>query len=98
MAKKTLLSPPNKVQVISMVKKYKNLTAARGQDDCLFFLDECQKYIFRLPNLKKMILFGVRSGSHIPGDKKANSDNSGSSGAVDATMAHPTPCSNGYRM
>ena len=37
MAKNTLLSPPNKVQVVSMVKKYKDLTAARGQDDCLFF-------------------------------------------------------------
>ena len=37
MAKNTLLSPPNKVQVVSMVKKYEDLTAARGQDDCLFF-------------------------------------------------------------
>ena len=68
-----------------MVKKYKDLTAARGQGDYLF-LGECQKYYFRLPNLKKVILFGVRSGSRIPGDKKANSDNSGSSGALDATM------------
>ena len=52
----------------------------------VFFLGECQKYYFRVPNLKKVILFGVRSGSRIPGDKKANSDNSGSSGALDATM------------
>ena len=65
----------------------------------VFFLDECQKYFFRLPNLKKMILFGVRSGSRIPGDKKANSDNSGSSGASRRyNVTHPTPCCNGYRM
>ena len=94
MAKKTLLSPPSKVQLVSLHKKYKSLTAERGRDDYLF-LDNMSKIFFRLPNLKKMILFGGRSGSCVPGDKKANS---GSYGALDATMTYPTLCCNGYRM
>ena len=69
MAKKTLLSPQSKVQLVSLVKKYKRLTAERGRDDYLF-LDNMPKTCFRLPKLKKMILFGGRSGSCVPGDKK----------------------------
>ena len=36
MAKKTLLSPQSKVQLVSLVKKYKSLTAERSRDDYLF--------------------------------------------------------------
>ena len=43
MAKKTFLSPPSNVQLVSLVKKYKSLTGERGWDDYLF-LDECPKY------------------------------------------------------
>ena len=52
MAKKTLLSPPSKVQLVSLYKEYKSLTAERGRDDYLF-LDNMPKIFFRLPNLKK---------------------------------------------
>ena len=37
MAKKTMLSPPSNVQLVSLAKKLKNLTAIKGQDDYLFF-------------------------------------------------------------
>ena len=94
MAKKTLLSPPSKVQLVSLYKKYKSLTAERGRDDYLF-LDDLPKIFFRLPNLKKMIFLGGRSGSCVPGDKKANS---GSYGALDATMTYLTLCRSSYRM
>ena len=47
------------------------------------------KIFFWLPNLKKMILFGGRSGSCVSGDEKAKS---GSYGALDATMTYSTLC------
>ena len=53
------------------------------------------KIFFWLPNLKKGYCFGGRSGSCVPGDEKAKS---GSYGALDATMTHPTLCHNSYRM
>ena len=45
MAKKTLLSPQSKVQLVSLVKKYKSLAAERGRDDYLF-LDNIAQNIF----------------------------------------------------
>ena len=62
---------------------------------CRERLEWMHKIFFWLPNLKKMILFGGRSGSCVSGDEKAKS---GSYGALDATMTYSTLCHNGYRM
>ena len=73
MAKNTLLSPPNKVQVVSMVKKYKDLTAARGQDDesGLYYFPFCtNKNIIIPPIVKETKECYCTYSKHTPTNKK----------------------------
>ena len=76
--KKPVLTAKQRAARLKFAKQYKNLTTKEWDD--FLFSDECPKYLFQLPNRKKMLFDGSQE-SQVPPAYQVKKAQNGSSGA-----------------